>query len=139
MFLKKQSNDLSDEIYLYYIQISKSGSEILDVIKNYDLGVYFVYDCMINKNVVDIIEELMNIFSKNFEFLYSFLDGWDNFWTTDETQLSKNYANNKVYFIFKNMIIKFIRLDNSRNIKNEYFIILKKHFNINFYGEVMMG
>jgi hypothetical protein len=132
-------NDYDDEI-VYQIQTCKNGDEILKIIKNYGLDVSYVYDCMINRNVVNIIDELMFIFSKNIEFLYNFLDGWVDFWTIkNNDKISKIYASEEVYSKFRNILIKFIRLDNSKDIKNEYVTILKNHFNIYFYGEVMMG
>jgi len=126
---------------LYQIQTCKNGDDILKIIKNYGLNVNCVYDCMINRKVSDIIEELMFIFSKNIDFLYNFLDGWIDFWTIENSnnKISKLYASKEVISKFRNVLIKFIRLDNSKDIKNVYVTILKKHFDINFYGEVMMG
>lgn len=132
-------DEYDDEI-MYQIESCKNGYEILKIIKNYGLDVSYVYDCMINKKVVDVIDELMFIFSKNIEFLYNFLDGWIDFWTTiDNSDKFKIYACNEVHSKFRDLLIKFIRLDNAKDIKNEYIIILRDHFNIYFYGEVMMG
>lgn len=131
-------HDDHDDI-IYKLQECKNGEEILKIVKNHGLDVSYIYDCMINKKVVNVIEELMLIFSKRIEFLYNFLDGWIDFWSLEKTDISKIYACKVVHAKFKNVLIKFIRLDHFNDIKNEYITILKNHFDINFYGETMMG
>jgi hypothetical protein len=138
--MQDKYDDEYDSDILFQIQTCKNGNDILKIIKNYGLDASCVYDCMINRKVVDIIDELMFIFSKNINFLYNFLDGWIDFWTLENNdKISKLHASKEVFSKFKNILIKFIRLDNSKDIKNVYVTILKKHFDINFYGEVMMG
>jgi hypothetical protein len=127
--------DLLDEI-----QNCNNGNDILIIVKNYGLDVNSVYDCMTNKYIEDIIEDIMSFFIKNENFIYMFIDGWIDFWTRNEMQSNaRNYCSNKTFEKFRNVLIKFIRNDNFKTINSGYKVLLKKHFDINFDAEIMIG